>query len=45
MRVKTFLSREMTEDRAPGFCNHREGLTRTGMRVGGSCPSAETAQC
>lgn len=45
MRVMTFLSREMTEDKAPGFCNHREGLTCTGKRVGGSCQSAETAQC
>lgn len=40
MRVMTFLSREMTEDKAPCVCNHREGLIRTGMRVGGSCQSA-----
>lgn len=45
MRIMTFLGREMTEDKPPGFCNHREGLTRTGMRVGGSCQSAETARC
>lgn len=49
MRGMTFLSREMTEDKAPCVYNHREGLIRTGMRVGGSCQSAvhpaETAQC
>lgn len=49
MRTMTFLSQEMTEDKALCVCNHREGLIHTGMRVGVSCQSAvhpaKNAQC